>query len=60
MATARRLEATMLRGMRPRGSKFVVQRDRGYHGRSGFVARPILVLPGVPSEHFQMISLDGT
>ncbi|MCY1513394.1 Acetyltransferase (GNAT) domain protein [compost metagenome] len=33
--------------------------DPGYYSRFGFVVRPGLVLPGVPAEYFQALSLRG-
>ncbi|MCY1271926.1 Acetyltransferase (GNAT) domain protein [compost metagenome] len=33
--------------------------DPGYYSRFGFVVRPGLVLPGVPAEYFQALSLHG-
>lgn len=38
----------------------VVLGEPGYYSRFGFTAEPALVLPGVPAEYFQAISLMGS
>jgi putative acetyltransferase len=50
-----------LRLLRDRGaSGCVVLGEPEYYSRFGFQADPNLVLPGVPSEYFQTISLDSS
>jgi predicted N-acetyltransferase YhbS len=38
----------------------VVLGEPSYYSRFGFMAEPALVLPGVPAEYFQAISLNGS
>jgi putative acetyltransferase len=38
----------------------VVLGDPLYYGRFGFVAQPALILPGVPPEYFQALSINGS
>jgi putative acetyltransferase len=38
----------------------VVLGEPSYYSRFGFTAEPVLVLPGVPAEYFQAISLKGS
>lgn len=56
-----RLVREGLRLLRARGaSGCVVLGEPHYYGRFGFQADPGLILPGVPPEYFQAISLDAS
>lgn len=49
-----------LAGLRDAGAQgCVLLGDPAFYGRFGFVARPGLVLPGVPPEYFQAVSFHG-
>lgn len=56
-----RLMQAALDALREHGAAgCVVLGDPAYYGRFGFVAVPSVVLPGVPPEYFQTLSLDGS
>lgn len=56
-----RLMQAALDALREHGATgCVVLGDPAYYGRFGFIAVPEVVLPGVPPEYFQTLSLDGS
>ncbi len=57
---SRLMHAALVRLREDGAAGCVVLGEPGYYGRFGFRADPGLVLPGVPPEYFQALSLDAS